>query len=379
MKIALVNHQFMRYSGQGLVNVELASYLARQGHAVTLGGSAVEPELLALQGLSWRRIAEPDRGPFIFRELCFLVGATWILSRLKGFDVVHLNGGIALGPHTTNTCHFCHSAAAPATGAGFGRRAYLRLYRRYNAWLERRVYRQTRKAVVAVSGKVRQELIHQAGIEGHKVVVIHNGVDLAAFHNRDRAGERQRLGAEWGLPPDACVFLFAGDVRTPRKGLPTLLEAMRLLQNPRVSLLIAGGQLPPEWDSLAKSPELRGAIRVIGFRSDLPRLMRGADAFVFPTTYDSCPTVVLQALGTGCPLIVSSARYCGASELLAHGESAYLLEDPTDARQVAQAMEVLASDPELRARLGRAGREVAEEYTWERMAQRYEELFLSHG
>lgn len=378
MQIALVNHHFIRNTGQGLVNVELASYLAGQGHAVTLCGSSVEPDLLALQDLSWQRVAEPNRGPFLIRELCFLAGASRLLPALKGFDIIHLNGGIALGPHTTNTCHFCHSAASP-TARGLGKGTYYRLYRRYNAWLERRVYRQTTGRVVAVSGKVRQELVDRAGVDPEKVVVIHNGVDLSVFHNRNRTEERRQLCAEWNLPAEAFVLLFAGDVRTPGKGLPTLLEAMGRLQRPGVFLLVAGGKLPPELASRLVDLQLQNQVLEIGFRSDLARLMRAADVFVFPTIYDSFGLVVFQAMGTGCPLIVSSARFCGASELLAHGENAYLLEDPTDAEQIAQAIEILAEDPELRAQLGRAGSAVAAEYTWERMAQQYEKVFLHYG
>ncbi|MDR8093010.1 glycosyltransferase, partial [Burkholderia gladioli] len=95
---------------------------------------------------------------------------------------------------------------------------YQYVYTRVNAVLERWAYRRSR-AVIAVSGKVADE-IRRLGIDGNRIGVIYNGVDAQAF-----GGAQPDRGA-YGLPQDAFLLLFVGDLRTPRKNLGTVLKAL---------------------------------------------------------------------------------------------------------------------------------------------------------
>jgi len=241
--------------------------------------------------------------------------------------------------------------------------AYQRLYSALNARLERRAFAQARR-VVAVSEKTAGEL-RQIGVPAEKIVTIHNGVDTGAFH----PGTEDR--GRWSLPASAPVFLFAGELRTRRKGLDTALRALAL--TPQGHLAVAGAPRGSPFPSLATRLGISDRVHWLGFERDMPALMRAVDAFVFPSRYESMSLAILEAMASGVPVL--TARTAGGAEIL--GAGGRVLEDPEDATTLARWMAELVSDPDLRRCMGRAGRSIAEAHTWEQMATAYLELIES--
>src|SRR6185437_283953 len=93
-----------------------------------------------------------------------------------------------------------------------------------NALLERWAYRRS-KVITAVSQKVADEIRAIGLTPDNRVDVIYNGVDTQAF--AAASGNRE----QFGLPKDAFLLLFVGDLRTPRKNLGTVLAALRICRN----------------------------------------------------------------------------------------------------------------------------------------------------
>ena len=108
--------------------------------------------------------------------------------------------------------------------------------------------------------------------------------------------------------------------------------------------------------------------------SDVTPAYAAADWLVHPTTEDTYAMVVLEAMASGLPVIVSSARFCGIAAELTHTVNALILDDPRDGKQLSERLLSLLDDPSLRATLARAGLSFAQKRTWRQAAARHEAL-----
>ena len=282
------------------------------------------------------------------------------------------NGSVTLAASDVNTAHFVHGAWAKSDAhtSRFNRNAYgayHRILTAMHAAQERVAYGRARH-VVAISEQVKRQLI-SIGVAEEKISVIYNGVDTEEFAPGPSTRE------ELGLPEQRFLALFAGDMTTPRKNLETVLEALRAA--PDVHLVVVGALQKNPYPQRVAAMGLADRVTFLGFRRDLPAIMRSVDAFVYPSRYEPLGLVVLEALASGLPVV--TVRATGASELLGP-ESGFVIEDSLDSAGLAAAMTLLARDPALRAEMARGARLVAERHTWDAMAQRYYELYerLAH-
>ncbi len=178
-------------------------------------------------------------------------------------------------------------------------------------------------------------------------------------------------GAE---PPAGSYVLAAGDLR-PKKNLPVLIDAHRILHSRGLShrLVLAGADLGLG----AQLRERAGTapLELLGFVSDerLDALIRGARALVVPSRYEGFGLIALDAMARGCPVLLARA---GA--LPETGGDSALYFDPDDAGELAGSLERVLDDADERARLAAAGRARAAGFSWERAAAEtlavYEEL-----
>lgn len=362
MDIAFVTHNIRPGDGQGLVNREIVRGLAARGHRVTLYAHAVDAETAGWPGVTVRRVPALTRWGNLIKGLTFTAAVSAQLARRR-HDLIHVNGGVYRGRHAVNTLHYCHSARPPAGSP------YQRLYTWLNARFERAALRGAGH-VTAISELIRGEAV-RAGADPARLTVIPNGVDAARFNPRDRAELRAAARAELGLAPEQFTLLFVGDLATPRKGLGTLLEALAQTPDGPAVLLVVGDTRRNAF--AAQAAPLGERVRFLGRRADVERLYAAADLFVFPTRYEPSGLVILEALAAGTPVITSAGA--GAAEALTHGRDAWLLNDPTDAQELAAALRHLAAEPELREKLGAAGAAAAANFNWPAIAARYEALY----
>ncbi len=154
--------------------------------------------------------------------------------------------------------------------------------------------------------------------------------------------------------------LFVGEICI-RKGVPQLLAAWKK-SGIEGELLLAGG-VEPAIRPLLESYLDGSSVRVLGFISDIGRLYKSADIFVFPTLEEGGPQVTYEAAGCGLPIITTPM---GMANMIEDGINGIVVR-PHDVDGLADAISLLASSADLRARLARQAMIDAERFTYEKV------------
>jgi glycosyltransferase involved in cell wall biosynthesis len=187
-----------------------------------------------------------------------------------------------------------------------------------------------------------------AGVaDPQRVRVMPYGVDTAAF--------RPRIAPRAQGP---LRVLFAGQL-TQRKGVAYALDAMRMLDRSKVRLVLAGPAVGSGRGLSAYDGEFE---HVVGARpQDMPHVYGGADVLVLPSLIEGSALVVLEAMASGIPVIVTSNA---GADAVRDGIDGFVvpLRSP---EAIAARLEELRRDPALRERMGAAARARSEAFTWE--------------
>ena len=139
-------------------------------------------------------------------------------------------------------------------------------------------------------------------------------------------------------------------------------------------LLVVGADEPTR-DRVRAATGIAHRVTLVDPTPEVAQYFSAADIYAHPTLNDSYGMAPLEAMSHGLPVVVSSPAYCGFAQYLSAGKDALILQDPRDGAQLAQALERLGSEPELRAALTERGLEIARDQSWETVASRYEELY----
>lgn len=188
------------------------------------------------------------------------------------------------------------------------------------------------------------------------VLAIGNGSDPSRFYPGDDPDARQRLRASLGVTDERPVIVMIGRL-VAEKGYPELVEAMRSLDT---HLWIVGERLPSDHAraidatlrSIEEDPDLNRKIQLLGYRSDVPDLLRAGDIFVLPSHREGMPRSIIEAMLTGLPVVATNIR--GSRELVIDGETGILVPVGS-ANDLANALRELVEDSALRNRMGAAG------------------------
>ncbi|MGV7246287.1 glycosyltransferase family 4 protein [Caballeronia sp. M23-90] len=335
MNLLIVTHTVGKNDGQGRVNYEVVQAALAAGHSVTLLSTTVDETLSRHPRITVVRLA-PSRVPtrLLKYQSFALRAAAWIRAHRAEFDVVQVNGFIAWTRADVNAIHFVHtgwfkSGYYPFRLSGGPYGAYQVLFTRLNAWCERWAFKRA-GVLVPVSEKVAAELV-DLGMPRDKIRVIHNGVDNVEF-SPDPSQTSQR--ARFKLPEAPFMLLFAGDIRTARKNLDTVLRAM-VTCSPSVHLTVAAGTDKSPYPAMAAELGIADRVHFVGMIREMPALMRCADAFVFPSRYEAMSLVMLEALASGLPVI--TVHTSGGAEVITP-ECGVVLDDPDNERPLADAI-----------------------------------------
>jgi len=226
--------------------------------------------------------------------------------------------------------------------------------------------------LTAVASSVAEEMAAY-GIMPGRVSVLGNGVDTDVFFPAMIEPDRNQ------------PYFFSAGRLAPRKGLEDLVECARLVlqKYPDHRFLIAGtGPLERMLRGQIERRNLGDRVILLGHvsgRASLADLYRGATAFVHAAHYEGLPTVLLEAMACGRPVV--STAVSGALDVIEHEHNG-LLVPPREPVQLSAAITRLIQDPSLAENLGTAAcRTIEERYSWHVVARRYlaEYEALLHG
>ncbi|MGX4692477.1 glycosyltransferase family 4 protein [Streptomyces sp. JNUCC 63] len=401
LRIALLTYKGNPFcGGQGVYVRHLSRELARLGHRVEVIGAQPYPVLdtldedgrlglTELPSLDLYRQPDPFRTPKRdeYRDwidalevatmwtggfpepLTFSLRARRHLRARRGeFDVVHDNQTLGYGllgdigaPLVTTIHHPITVDRQLELDAAEGRQRRMSV-RRWYAFtrMQKRVARRL-PSVLTVSGTSRQEIVDHLGVRRDRVHVVHIGADTDLF-SPDQAVPQV---------PGRIVTTSSADV--PLKGLVFLVEALAKVrtEHPGAHLVVVGKRA--EDGPVAQAIErygLEGAVEFVKGISDaeLVDLVRSAEVACVPSLYEGFSLPAAEAMATGTPLVATTGG--AIPEVAGRDGETCLAVPPGDAGALAAGLNRLLGDPELRARLGAAGRErVLRHFTWARAAE----------
>jgi glycosyltransferase involved in cell wall biosynthesis len=215
--------------------------------------------------------------------------------------------------------------------------------------------------VLTVSELARDSYV-KGGAPGEKVTVVPMGADLSDFV--PPGSSRRPLEAP-------ITFLFVGHAGR-RKGTDTLLSATRILEEKGKAhrVQFAGDADPALFDTPPSTVERLGYL----VREDLVAAMHRADVLVLPSRHDSFGRVVVEAMATGLPALVS--EHVGAKQVVTTGTNGWVVP-AEDAGALAEQMQWCVEHPEQVAAMQDAAVEAAQEYTWTAYRQRVVDVLAS--
>jgi glycosyltransferase involved in cell wall biosynthesis len=224
--------------------------------------------------------------------------------------------------------------------------------------------------IYAVSADLKQHMIAE-GFPEPSVDVIYNGIDTGSSPD---AAHKRAARAALGLAADAFVVGTAGRL-DPVKNLGELLEAHALLraQVPQAHAVIIGdGAERAALEQRAAALGVTDAVTFAGYRADVRALMAAFDVYVNCSTYEGVSLTILEAMATSLPVIATAVG--GNPEVVIDHVTGVLT--PGQPRAIADAMVLLACEPELRQELGETGRRrVLRQFSIGRMVDAYAEIY----
>jgi starch synthase (maltosyl-transferring) len=334
-----------------------------------------------------------DRGRFASRVYC-LSGRGALVDRLEeaGIETVLLRAGsrwdagvvgrlkkelLKQRPHVLQTWLYHANLAGRLAGWWGGVPVIIsgiRVAERRSRW-PLRLDRWTQSLVdahVCVSQSVCDFSRQVAGLDPRKLRVIPNGVEARRFADAN-AWDCRTLG----IPPESPVIVAAGRLDR-QKGFDLLLQA-----------IADGGPFPrePHWVVVGEGPErpslerqiaergLTGRVHLLGWRTDLPEILKGATGFVLTSRWEGMPNVVLEAMAAGVPTVATDVE--GIRELVIEPATGWIVP-PEDPPALTDALRKLLTDRTGSETRGRAGAQrVRELFTWERVCTAYSDLYCS--
>ncbi|MEF9903500.1 glycosyltransferase family 4 protein [Streptomyces sp. P9-A2] len=399
LRIALLTYKGNPFcGGQGVYVRHLSRELVRLGHQVEVIGAQPYPvldegydglSLTELPSLDLYRQPDPFRTPGRgeYRDWidALEVGTMWtggfpepltfslrarrhLRARRGDFDVVHDNQTLGYGllgdvgaPLVTTIHHPITVDRQLDLDAAESRRRRASV-RRWYAFtrMQKRVARRL-PSVLTVSGTSRDEIVGHLGVGQDRIHVVHIGADTDLFS------------------PDASVPVVPGRIVTtssadvPLKGLVFLVEALAKVrvEQPEAHLVVVGTR--PAKGPVAQAMERYGLGDAVEFvkgisDAELVDLVRSAQVACVPSLYEGFSLPAAEAMATGTPLLATTGG--AIPEVAGRDGETCLAVPPGDAQALAAGLNRLLGDPELRARLGAAGRErVLRHFTWARAAE----------
>ncbi|HVG78114.1 MAG TPA: glycogen synthase [Patescibacteria group bacterium] len=376
MKALLVTREYPPhiYGGAGVVADQLSRALARRMAVEVRCFGPREPRSdgIALRGYTpWERMGGKDGPRFVPALETLSIGLAMARDEVDA-DVVHAHTWYAdMGALWISTLYriplvvTLHSMEplrpwkADQLGSG-----YL-----VSSWIEKTAVESAHR-VIAVSHKMREDILEYFKADPARVVVIHNGIDPDQFRRTTDRDALDRLGVR------APYVLFVGRI-TDQKGIFHLLEAAKALPAGVQVVVCASAPDTPEIEErLRRAVAGQPNVKWINEMVPVPvvtQLYSHAAVFCCPSVYEPFGLINLEAMACETPVVASGVG--GILEVVEHGKTG-LLVPPAQPAALAEALTRVLGNRDRARDMGKAGRRrVEEKFAWASVAERTEQVY----
>jgi glycosyltransferase involved in cell wall biosynthesis len=248
--------------------------------------------------------------------------------------------------------------------ADWPRLIHRRLYYRLIMAVEKKVYRNPKVSLAAVSSLVAQQL--EKYFQRKDARVIRNGVDVEYLSPSRRLAKRSSTRERFGLSAaDFTLLLIGNDWK--KKGLDGLLRALTDIRELPWKLIIVGNDERAPYERDIRHFEMSHRVIFLAPSPDVLQFYAAADAYVGPSLEDAYGLPVLEAMACGLPVLASSRA--GVSDIIDDGINGIILRDPRNIQEITSALRNLITEPDLSRQLGDNAAHTAQNHTWARNAQ----------
>jgi glycosyltransferase involved in cell wall biosynthesis len=364
----LVTGDFVRTGGMDRANFALADYLARLEGDVHLVAHRVAQELLTQANVTFHPVPKVANSYLLGGHLLDWAGQIHAQRVSKTGSTVLVNGGNCQWGDA-NWVHYVHAAYQPENQAG--------LLHQFKGTFSRQIFLnaeqkalQSARVIIANSDRTKRNLIEKLSIPPERIHKVYYGIDPQVFYPATLS-ERQQLRHQLGWSQQKPIVVFIGALGDRRKGFDTLFWAWQMLctdPNWDADLVAIGvGAEQPFWQHRALLAGISKRVHFLGFRSDVPDLLRAADCLVAPTRYEAYGLGVHEALCCGLPALVSATA--GVAERYPAHLSDLLIPNSEDAADLAARLRLWRDATHKYSNLVSELSEELRSYTWDDMAK----------
>jgi glycosyltransferase involved in cell wall biosynthesis len=239
------------------------------------------------------------------------------------------------------------------------------------ALLEPIALRRAAKIVVPSQGVARELQSEFPELTKNKIHVIPNPVDTGHFR-RAANFSPEPVHQSLGIPDGAFVFSFCALASFTAKGLGIILEAIAIIGDPGVHLLVIGGHFGEidEYAAVAQRLHITDKIHFVGLQKDIRPYLWSSHAFVLPSAYETFSLVCFQAAAAGLPIIAT--RLYGVEDFLIDGVNGWIVE--RTAESVGAAIRAATASPVRTSLMGQRAQERVQPYDTANFQSRWLEL-----
>ena len=279
-----------------------------------------------------------------------------VMSFMEQANILNILAAAVTGHHAVISQHTARHKQSVSRG----------LLGRLILAISRRLYPKASHAL-AVSRGIRKILLADYGLDPNLITVMPNPIDYEAI------AEQAAASPAFPLPPK--FLLHVGRMQLAHKAHDVLLAAFHILYKkyPNLSLVLVGdGPDQKEIEDHTKSLGLGDAAMFAGWQSNVASFMARAQALILCSRHEGWPTVLVEAMACGCPVVATDCL-TGPREIL--GDNEYGILVPVDFPEaLSQAVQRILENKSIRAYYQKKGRRRAQDFDLERIGSKYTSL-----
>lgn len=262
----------------------------------------------------------------------------------------------------------CTKYAVPAAIlAGVGRRVHTlhNIAKKESGSLDRGLnkffFKRCGLVPVALSAAVQDTVVEEYRIDKDKIPVVFNGIDLSKCIPK----ESYSVNGSFRI-------LHIGRFREVKnhRGLIDAFEILHSRHFESELLLIGDGEIKSEIESLVSERGLGGCVKLLGLQSDVHAFLHDADLFTLPSHYEGVPMTLIEAMGTGLPIVATAVG--GVPDML---DDRCAILTQVDSNEIAEAFERLYSSEEIREAYGKNALARSCDFSSKIMAEKYLQIY----